>query len=78
MATIQIRDLPEDAYEEIRRRARRAGRSIQSYMRLQVIELAAHPSADEAMAALAEVRDGRDTPGATRQSIRNDLAADRR
>ncbi|MGH3906512.1 MAG: FitA-like ribbon-helix-helix domain-containing protein [Pseudonocardiaceae bacterium] len=28
MATIQIRDVPEDAYETIRRRARAAGQSI--------------------------------------------------
>lgn len=78
MATIQIGDLPEDVYEEIRRRARRAGRSILSYMRLQVIELAAHPAADEAMASLAELRDGSGAAGAPRESIRNDLAADRR
>ena len=78
MATIQIRDVPEDAYEEMRRRARRAGRSIQSYVRQQVIELAAHPSVEEAMAALAQVRDARDTPGATRDSIRDDLDAGRR
>ncbi len=34
MATIQIREIPEDAYEVIRKRTRADGRSIQSYMRL--------------------------------------------
>ena len=30
MATIQIRDIPEDAYETIRRRAKAEGKSLQS------------------------------------------------
>jgi len=47
MATIQIRDIPEDAYEVIRKRARAAGRSIQSYMRDWVVEFAGHPTTDE-------------------------------
>ena len=38
MATIQIREIPEDAYELIRKRARSSGRSIQSYMRDVVID----------------------------------------
>ena len=32
MALIQIRDVPEETYETIRRRARAAGQSIQAYM----------------------------------------------
>jgi plasmid stability protein len=40
MATIQIRDIPEDAYETIRRRAKAEGKSLQSYMRDQVVTLA--------------------------------------
>ena len=43
MATIQIRDVSEDAYEVIRRRARDAGMSIQGYMRGEVERLAATP-----------------------------------
>ncbi|MGH8964164.1 MAG: FitA-like ribbon-helix-helix domain-containing protein [Actinomycetes bacterium] len=38
MATIQIRDIPEDVYEGIRERARSAGQSLQAYMRAEVIE----------------------------------------
>ncbi|MGH3626287.1 MAG: FitA-like ribbon-helix-helix domain-containing protein [Sciscionella sp.] len=78
MATIQIREIPEDVYEAIRVRARAAGRSIQSYMREQVIEFAGHPTTDEVLAVMESVRAASETPGATRASILADLAADRR
>ena len=47
MALIQIRDVPEEAYERIRRKARSSGQSIQAYMREQVIRLAAVPTPQE-------------------------------
>jgi antitoxin FitA len=78
MATIQIREVPEEAYEVIRKRARAAGRSIQSYMRDWVIEFAGGPTAEEALAAMEAVLAATDTPGTTRASIVADLAADRR
>ena len=43
MATIQIRDISEDAYEVIRRRARAAGQSIQAYMKKQIEQMASEP-----------------------------------
>ncbi len=78
MATIQIRDLPEDAYETMRRRARAAGQSIQSYMRDQVVELARRRSKAEALAAVESALAAEDSPGATLKDITRDLAADRR
>jgi antitoxin FitA len=78
VATIQIREIPEDAYEVIRKRARAAGRSIQSYMRDWVIDFANRPTTEEALAAMDAAREASDTPGATRASILADLAADRR
>ncbi|HET7389030.1 MAG TPA: hypothetical protein VFJ19_20470 [Nocardioidaceae bacterium] len=78
MATIQIREIPEDAYEVIRKRARRAGRSLQSYMRDVVVDFAGHPTTEEALAAMTAVRETSDAPGATAESILADLAADRR
>ncbi|MFP5347231.1 MAG: FitA-like ribbon-helix-helix domain-containing protein [Actinomycetes bacterium] len=78
MATIQIREIPEDAYEVIRRRARASGRSIQSYMRDLVVDLAARPTTEEALAKMESALADSDTPGATRESILADLAADRR
>ena len=44
MATIQVREIPEDLYEVLRRRARRAGQSLQAYMRDQVMALAQQPT----------------------------------
>ena len=78
MATIQIREIPEDAYEVIRRRARAHGRSMQSYMRDWIVDVASHPTTEEALAALQDALAGTETPGATRESILADLAADRR
>jgi hypothetical protein len=78
MATIQIREVPEDAYEVIRRRARTAGQSIQSYMRSWVIDFAEHPTTNEALAAMEAAREASDAPGATPDSVLADLAMDRR
>lgn len=78
MATVQIREIPEDAYEVIRKRARAAGRSIQSYMRDLVIEFAGRPTKEEALAAIDAALAASDTPGVSRESILADLAADRR
>jgi len=47
MATIQIREVPETAYETLRRRARREGQSIQAYMRDRVVEMAGSPTKAE-------------------------------
>jgi hypothetical protein len=54
MALIQIRDVPEDVYESIRRRARRAGQSIQAYMLARTIEIGRRPSAAEVLADLED------------------------
>ena len=78
MATIQIRDIPEDAYQVIHRRARLAGRSIQSYMRDLIIDFAAGPTAQEALALLAQAGESSTAPGGTRESILDAMAADRR
>jgi len=78
MATIQIRELPEDAYETIRRRARAAGQSIQSYMRDQVVEFAGRRTKEEAWAAVEAALAAEDSPGPTLDRIVADLADDRR
>lgn len=78
MATIQIREIPESTYEVIRKRARASGRSIQSYMRDIVVDFASRPTTEEVLAMMDSARADSDTPGATRESILADLAADRR
>lgn len=78
MATIQIREVPEDAYEAIRRRARAAGQSIQAYMRDVVIDFASRPTKQEAWAALDAALAAEDSPGSTLQQIVRDVHEDRR
>ncbi|HEY5857302.1 MAG TPA: antitoxin [Aldersonia sp.] len=78
MATIQIREIPEDVYEVVRKRARAAGQSIQSYMREVVIEFASTPTTDEVLAEIARARAADDLDGVTRESILAALDAERR
>jgi hypothetical protein len=54
VALIQIRDVPEDVYETIRRRARRNGQSIQKYMLAQITEAARQDDLDEVIAEIEE------------------------
>lgn len=65
MATIQIRDIPDDVYETIRRRAKAAGQSIQAYMRQRVIEDARRRSKEEALARIDAMWVDSDSPGLT-------------
>ena len=79
MATIQIRDVPDDVHELLQKRAREAGQSLQAYMREWVTSRAR--GEDRRAAVLAELeeimlKDG--GTGVTRQQILDDLDADRR
>ena len=47
MSTIQIRNIPEPVYEEIRRRARVCNQSIQQFMLAEVHRLAHRPDKEE-------------------------------
>jgi plasmid stability protein len=78
MATIQVREVPEELYEVLRRRARRAGQSMQGYMRDQLVALAQRPTKEEAIEQIEAVlgRAGGTEP--TAASIQADLAAERR
>jgi len=78
MATIQIRDIPETAYETIRRRARAEGKSIQSYMHDHVVEFASRRTKTEAMADIRAALAGTRAPGIEVQSVLDDLGQERR
>jgi len=69
MATIQIRDIPEDAYETIRKRARTAGKSIQSYMRDEVLQMASRPAKAELLTAMEAALERDRGSGVTLESI---------
>jgi antitoxin FitA len=78
MATIQVREIPEDLYEVLRRRARRAGQSMQAYMRAQLVALAERPTKEEAVEEIEAVLNRIETKEPTASSIADDLAAERR
>jgi plasmid stability protein len=50
MPSITIRDVPQEARDELAARAARSGRSLQEYLRAELIELASTPD----QAALVE------------------------
>jgi plasmid stability protein len=78
MATIQVREVPEDLYEVLRRRARRAGQSLQAYMRDQVVALAERPTKEEAIERIEVVLDRWGQRGLDVEVVLDDLDADRR
>jgi len=78
MATIQVREVPEEHYEVLRRRARRGGRSMQAYLREQLMELAGRPTKEEAIEEIETVLVRLRTGEPTTVSIVEDLNAERR
>jgi antitoxin FitA len=78
MATIQVREVPEEVYETLRRRARRAGQSMQSYMCDQLVALAERPTKEEALEAIEGVLKASSASWPTTEEITADLAHDRR
>lgn len=78
MATIQVREIPDEHYEVLRRRARRAGQSMQAYMRGQIVALAARPTKEEAIEEIEAVKRLLPAGEPSVASIVADIAADRR
>lgn len=78
MRTIQLREIPDDAYEAIRRRARAEGRSLQSYMRDQIIAMSRRPSKREAVEAIEEALAVHGPARTSAEAISEDVQADRR
>ncbi len=78
MATIQIREVPEESYEVLRRRARQAGQSMQAYMRDEIVAIAARPTKSEAIEMIETILDRTCAPDPTARSVLDDLAAERR
>jgi hypothetical protein len=76
VATIQIRDIPDEVHEELQRQAREAGQSLQAFMRQWVVQGTRDRLRRAAvLEELEEImrRDG--GTGVTRQQILDDLDA---
>jgi antitoxin FitA len=69
MATIQVRDLPDDVAETYRRRAESAGQSLQTYMREQLIRGARRRNKAEVIALLEQALIDSSSPGISRDTI---------
>ena len=54
MASITIRDVPDETRDELAARAARSGRSLQEYLRAQLVELARRPDAGTLMVSVRE------------------------
>ena len=78
VATIQVREVPEESYEVLRRRARRAGQSMQAYLREEIIAIAARPTKSEAIEMIEAILGQTRGPDPTARSVLGDLAAERR
>jgi plasmid stability protein len=69
MATIQVRDVPDDVAEVLRHRAEAAGRSLQSYMRDQLIAMARRRDKAEIMAVIEQKLADKPGPGVSTEEI---------
>ncbi len=77
MAAITIRDVPGETRDALAARAASTGRSLQEYLRHQLIELARRPDPE---ALLVQIRERKLSAGSKlpAQKILGHLAADRR
>ena len=69
MATIQIRDIPDEDAETLRRRAAAVGMSLQAYMRQQLITLARRSPKADMMATVRDTLERDPGPGADEDTI---------
>ncbi|MBA3743327.1 hypothetical protein [Sporichthya sp.] len=77
MASITVRDIPDEARDELAARAARSGRSLQEYLRLQLIALTRRPD-PEAFAANVRERKRRTGSLLSAEAILSARDADRR
>ncbi len=77
MTSITIRDVPDETRDELAARAARSGRSLQEYVRLQLVELVRRPDPHEVLAAVRE-RKRRTGSRLSATEILADRDADRR
>jgi plasmid stability protein len=54
---VTIRNVPDDVRDELAARAARSGRSLQEYLRAELIRLAGSVSVDDWLASAREVRE---------------------
>lgn len=78
MATIQIRDVPDDVHRRLARLAQDSGQSLQAFMRQKVVEMADERGRAEAIRQLEGFLTEHGGVGATAEEIVADVRAARR
>jgi len=74
MATVQIKNVPDETHAVLRRRAAEARQSLQEYLRGRLIEEASHPTVDQVLARAGGRAGGSVTFKASLRAIRADRA----
>lgn len=77
MATIQIRDVPDEVHAEHQARAAAAGMSLQEYLKAELIEAARLRTPAEVVAEVADERRIRGDAGYSARSSASVIRADR-
>ncbi len=77
MASITVRDVPDETRDELAARAARSGRSLQEYVRLQLIDLTRRPDPETLLDRVRE-RKRRTGSRLSVETILADRDADRR
>jgi plasmid stability protein len=75
MATVQIRNIPEQTHAILRRRAAEAGQSLQEYLRARLVEEAATDTLGEILARAGGRAGGRVSPDEVVAILRADRAS---
>ncbi len=77
MASVTIRDVPDETRDELAARAAATGRSLQEYLRTQLIDLARRPDPDALLAQIHERKRRTGSRLSTRRILRHRDAARR-
>lgn len=75
MASVQIKHVPDDVRDELARRARAAGQSLQEYLLASLVDAARTPPLEEVLARAGAHRGGSAPIGRTAQLLREDREA---
>lgn len=76
--SITIRNVPDDVRNELAARAAGSGRSLQEYLRIQLIEMSSRPDPTDVVARIRNRKSRTQTRQVPASVILEDLAADRR
>lgn len=71
MASITVRDVPDQARDELASRAARSGRSLQEYLRMELIDLARRPDPEALAQRIVERKRQTSTTLSTTKILRH-------